>query len=272
MTANSSDSATQNVSECGQDDGRTLWVEQDDPSDTGVPLDQEYCAAHEEEATVSVGYSADVKTCTASGQPLVADGGDGSGTGADAFIDEHAKQHTSANEASAITGSTFNAAHRMNPERKNPSWSVEKWDRLFLYHSGKDSHKRGDGANINPRHKENTTARFNHERAEVLCDRVRLSPRQKHAVLEAVGRMNFSRFTYLCAKADDGVGAVEVATVGIIACVVAFWTNVPLEHPSVEEAAQVVGVSDVQYVAREVADKAEFPWLSASAFEGGGGE
>lgn len=244
-----------------------FWRDQDDPTDTGVPLDHDYCAAHEEETTVSVGYSDDLEACTSGGQPLATDGGDGSATGADAFIDEHSQQHTTAGESSSIVGSTFYAAPEANPERDG-SWSEEKWNRLFLFHSGKDSHKRGSGDNINPRHKEDTTARFNHERAEVLCDGVGLTPRQKHVVLEAVDRTNFARYTYLCAKADKGVGAVEVVTVGIIACVLAFWIENPLEHPAVEEAAEAVGVNDVEYVACEVADKADFPWLSTDTFGG----
>ena len=67
-----------------------------------------------------------------------------------------------------------------------------------------------------------------------------LAPRKKHAVLEAVDETNSARFTYLCAKADDGVRAVEVATVGIIACVLAYWIETPLQHPDVEEAAETV--------------------------------
>lgn len=266
MATSSSDSATQEVSDIEQDSGRTLWVEQDDPTDTGVPLDRDYCAAHEEETTVSVGYGDDVEACTPDGQPLATDGGDGSATGADAFIDERAQRHTSANETSSIVGSTFYADPKANPECDG-GWSEAKWNRLFLYHSGKDSHKRGDGSNINPRHKEDSTARFNHERAEVLCDRVGLTPRQKHAVLEAVDGTNFARFTYLCGKADDGVGAVEVVTVGIIACVLAYWIENPLQHPAVEEAAETVGVSDVEYVSTEVADKKAFPWLSEDGFD-----
>lgn len=253
----------------GENSGRILWIDQNDPTDTGVPIDSDYCQAHEIERTVSVGY-----------EPIaVPDGGvsmlpgDGSGSKFDALRDENGQRHTVSGERTFIGGSTFNADPSMNEDVEvTIGWEKEHFDRLFLYHSGKDKHKHG--TNVNPRHKEDRRSQFNHQRAEILCDLADLTPRQKHAVLKVVDRTDFGgRFNHLWraltddriqeSREDDGpkFPIVEIVTVGIMACVLAYWVHNPLEHHAVEAATEAVGVADVGYVAEEVADKIDFPWL-----------
>lgn len=225
---------------------RILWCEQEDPTDTGKDIDTDYLDAQDYVRKTSVS-----QTYPSFSAEIASESGDSSGSQADGFIDENAQSHTSANESSSIVGSTFYADPSRNSNTAG-TWSEWKWNRLFLYHAGKDSYN-GASESKNPRLKENKSAKFNHQRAEIICDYANLTSKQKHAVLEAVDSTQFNRYTYL--------GAMETVVVGIIVCVMKYWSDNPLDTPQVRDAIELVGVDDPEYVAEQVADKKQFSWL-----------
>lgn len=70
MATSSSDSVTQDISENEQNSGRTLWIEQDDPTYTGVDIDHDYVATDSRQESVSDAYNTEAEAVTDDGQPL----------------------------------------------------------------------------------------------------------------------------------------------------------------------------------------------------------
>lgn len=93
-----------------------LWAEQDDPTDTGVPVDPDYCAVETRDETVRDAYEPDAAARTDRGQPLK--------TRSDA-----AMLDTQSEETDEVDGNPLES-----------SWSAQGEQRTTLYADDKDGY------------------------------------------------------------------------------------------------------------------------------------
>lgn len=199
----------------------------------------------------------------------------GSHSYADTQIDQNEKQYTHSGQQSAVVGSTF-YADDTSPDRQND------YERLWRYNAGTDGHVANGNVRQGDSLKVDSNKKFVHERVETLCTQAGATSQQTHAVCSRLRGTDKRRFNYLLSagvfdeeeheriKADDELKSptTEIVAVGVLGCVLAYYTNDPLGHPTLHDAAEIVGITDVPTLCYEIAEKMEFNWVEASDFEG----
>lgn len=98
-------------------DGRTLWCEQDDPTDTGVDTDTDYLAVDSRDGSVTEAY-ADAEAATDGGQPLdYSADGNGTDDWKDEYVDEWPDGFARQSRARTTAWS----------EDPSDAWSRDRW-------------------------------------------------------------------------------------------------------------------------------------------------
>lgn len=248
----------------------------------GKEIDEDYLATHEIERTSSA------KQDWLERQAKSTDGGEaresegayihhdhqtGSHSYADNQIDENEQVHTHAGQQSAVAGSTFYADEA---DRQND------YERLWKYHAGTDSHVANENIRQGDSLKVDSNKKFVHERVETLCSQAGATSQQTHAVCSRLRGVDKRKFNYLLSKsvfdeeeherikADDELKSptTEIVAVGVLGCILAYYTDDPLAHPTLHDAAEIVGITDAPTLCYEIAEKMEFEWCEPSDFEG----
>ncbi|MFC4407313.1 hypothetical protein [Haloarchaeobius iranensis] len=247
-------------------------------------IDYDYVATHEIERTSSA------KRDWLERQSQVTDGGQaredqgafihheyqqGSHSYADTEIDQNEQVHTHAGQQSAVAGSTF-YADDASPDRQSD------YERLWQYNAGTDSHVANGNVRQGDSLKVDSNKKFVHERVETLCTQAGATSQQTHAVCSRLRGVDKRKFNYLLSagvfdpeeheriKADDDLKSptTEIVAVGVLGCILAYYCDNPLEHPTLHDAAEIVGITDVHTLCYEICEKMEFDWCDPSDFEG----
>ncbi len=221
-----------------QSGGRTLWVEQDDPTDTGVEIDADYCRVDTRDEPATDAYVGGSVAITDGGQPLDArTDAAATDTKSEDSDDLDGKPLESSWANTGVQRTTLYADDTDANGNPLPQYGLDGTDlgarrkRMWGYNSGFGWSDRSETGRVD------MEARETREMTEAVASQCGLTDRQQEAAVQIALSMDGRRWSW--------AGGRPAMALGAVACTVAETAADAAKHAAVQSDAF-----------EEVADKA----------------